>query len=71
MRLHPLANVALLVSLIIMTYAATGAVLALHAQSEVNKGQQRTVLCFDAQDRVTRGDDWKECRTVAVRELNR
>ncbi len=43
--------------------------LALCHQSDVNKSQQRAFICFDQQGRVTNGIG-KECRRVAIRELN-
>ena len=39
--------------------------------SNQNKAQQRAFICFDQQGRVTHGNGFiKECRRVAIRELN-
>ncbi len=40
-------------------------------QSDANKAQQRAVVCFDYAGRPTLGDNWRECRQVAIRELRK
>jgi hypothetical protein len=62
---------ALLLSTAIFAYGFAGAFYTLLAVSDANKAQQRAFVCFDAQGRVTHGENWKECRMVAIRELRR
>jgi hypothetical protein len=44
--------------------------IALVKISDQNKAQQRVLLCFDKDNNVTYGNDFKECRIVAIRELS-
>lgn len=48
---------------------ATFEAYLLDAVSQQNKAQKRTVVCFDYRGEATHGDDWRECHTIAIREL--
>lgn len=49
---------------------ATFEASALMKISDANKAQQRTLVCFDYRGQVTHDDVFKECRTMAIRELD-
>lgn len=44
-------------------------VVVLKSESDANKAQPQTMLCFDYQGNVTHGDDFAECKRVRFKVL--
>ena len=69
----PLLAVALLAAAGVALLGATVCIetTMLVQQSDANKAQPRAVVCFRADGQPARpfATDWRECRTVALREI--
>lgn len=71
MKYHIAFNAVMLLAVATFGAMAVGEAYMLKAISDGNKAQLHTMVCFDFEGQVTHGDAFKECRTVAIRELAR